>query len=336
MAARDRGLGVFVGVTLLAPLVAGGALVLAATDRSPLASSRAPAPVLANVSGSQRSDETSVTVRLAPATTVTPRGQAFGMVTAVTVAPGSHVATGAAVMTVGDGAVLAYQAARPLFSDVSASAAKSQVAEAQQVLADLDLYHGQVDGRWGPTTRTAVRAFNAAHGYGSSDVLRLASLVWIGAVPVTLATVEVAAGDTTQPGDALFTTTADVAGVVVNGAPTDAALVLDVNGVETTLEPGQTLVTDTAVVAAVLHAGADAQVAGTVWRATPVTVGSVPASSVVVDAGGISCLFENVDGPPVPVVPTGGSLGTVDVDPALIGRPLLVNPRDVRTDLDCG
>ena len=35
-------------------------------------------------------------------------------------------------------------------------------------------------------------------------------------------------------------------------------------------------------------------------------------------------------------IAAGGTLGTVDLDVGLVGQPVLVNPRQVRHDLDCG
>ena len=69
---------------------------------------------------------------------------------------------------------------------------------------------------------------------------------------------------------------------------------------------------------------------------TPRIVGTIPASALVTDPTGATCFFSDVEGPGTTVVATGGSFGTVDVDPDLVGTAVLINPRDAREDLACG
>ena len=75
---------------------------------------------------------------------------------------------------------------------------------------------------------------------------------------------------------------------------------------------------------------------GTVALVDPQVVGTVPSSAVFSDETGATCIFPSVDGAPVAVTPTGGTLGTVDLDQSLVGQAVLINPRDVRQDLTCG
>jgi hypothetical protein len=55
-----------------------------------------------------------------------------------------------------------------------------------------------------------------------------------------------------------------------------------------------------------------------------------------VDASGQTCFFADTTGPGQVVVPQGGTIGLVDLDPELIGATVLLNPREVREDLSCG
>ena len=75
---------------------------------------------------------------------------------------------------------------------------------------------------------------------------------------------------------------------------------------------------------------------GTVALVSPQVVGTVPSSAVFADETGATCIFPDVTGAPVAVTPTGGTLGTVDLDESLVGQAVLINPRDVREDLTCG
>jgi peptidoglycan hydrolase-like protein with peptidoglycan-binding domain len=46
----------------------------------------------------------------------------------------------------------------------SASAAPDEIKQAQEALQTQGLYHGQLDGKWGPETRQAVAQFQKAKG----------------------------------------------------------------------------------------------------------------------------------------------------------------------------
>lgn len=78
---------------------------------------------------------------------LSPRTDATGVLTGVRVAPGTQVDTGTVVVTVGDGDVVAYRSERPLLQDVAAGSTGGSVAVAQQLLVDLGLFAGPVDGR---------------------------------------------------------------------------------------------------------------------------------------------------------------------------------------------
>lgn len=337
---RAGGAAVFVVVTLVVPVVAGGVLVVA-RDRSPLESSATPAAVVGAVASTRRTGEAEVAVSLRPSDAVPVRTAATGLVTRVQVEVGDSVTTGSVLLTVGDVDVVAYEADRPLHTDVAEGASGPPVALAQSILAALGVYHGEVDGKARASTVAAVLAFNKAHGVGPSRVLSVASLAWIGPAPVVPQQVLVSAGDSLEAGDDLFETTSAYAAVEVT--PTSATLpdgdlVLEVRGLIAPLDRTTMTVTDASFMAAVAGAlGADAEKGGTgtVRLAHPVDVGSLPASAVVMDDAGRTCFFDGVAGDPVAVTPAGGSLGSVTVDVSLVGRPVLVNPREVRADLDC-
>lgn len=68
----------------------------------------------------------------------------------------------------------------------------------------------------------------------------------------------------------------------------------------------------------------------------PERVGTVPASAILVGDDGGACFFRDATGSGVPIDASHGSFGMVDVDPELIGTPVLINPRVTRKDLSCG
>lgn len=335
------GLGLFVALTLLAPLVAAGVVVWRSSGESPLESAKPPEPTIVAVESATRSGEANVAI--APRTTdaFAPRVQASGLLTATGVEVGSEVTSGQVVATVDGADLVAYQATEPLWQDVASGSPAPLVEAAQAVLQTLGQFAGTVDGRFGAATRAAVVEFNLAHGYGRNNpVLSVASLVWIGPDPLRVASLDLRAGDPVAPGDALFTTDAGLVGIEVTEPPTmvaGAEYLLEYGSTTAPYVPGSGLVTDPVAVGAIVRdIGTATEAAGTLRLAEPIAVGTVPSSAVVTGPTGTMCMFGDVTGEAIVIAPLSGTMGTVDLDPGLIGTPVLVNPREVREDLSCG
>jgi peptidoglycan hydrolase-like protein with peptidoglycan-binding domain len=292
------------------------------------------------IESAQRNNQVNVAIGVEFADAVTPSTQAGGTITAVGIGPGSEVTTGTRVMDVDARGVVAYVADSPLYRDISRGVEGPDVATAQSLLTHLGFATGAADGKAGPATEKAIKAFNLAYGYGKSNsVLTLASLAWVGTVPATVNEMSVHLGGQVAPGTELFTTTAALAAITVTEPPGDALdgeWALTVNGVTAPYEPGSGRITDPEAVAAMAATlGAATEGIGTLQLATPLTVASVPSSAVVTDATGGTCIFASADAAPTAVEAAGGSLGTVDLDLSLVGEPVLLNPREVREDLTC-
>jgi peptidoglycan hydrolase-like protein with peptidoglycan-binding domain len=337
---RNTGLAVAAAVALLAPLIAGTALVIRAASQSPLESAADTAPLIGAVERAERFREAQVAIAVETADAFAPTTQASGVVTTLGIVPGSEVATGAVVVTVNDANVTAYVSDSPLFRDISRGLVGRDVATAQAVLKNLGYYSGPVDGKAGLGTERAIVAFNKANGYGDKNtVLWLAALTWVGPAPVTVAEPKVVVGGTVSPGDELFTTTTSLAAIKVTetpNVPRDAEVEIVVGDVTAPYDPGSGGVTEPDAVAAIAASlGTATEGVATVRLVTPQEVGTVPASAVVSDPTGATCLFPDVLGVPVIITPLGGTLGTVDLDIALAGQQVLLNPRDVRASLSC-
>ena len=342
MSRPDRsGITVVLVLALVAPLVAAGIWVFAASSESPLESAAQAGPLVGSVETAERSGGTTVSVKIEYADALSPVTQASGTITSLPIAPGTELSGGETVMAVDARDVITYASAAPLYRDLMRPAAGADVETAQQLLISLGHLEGTADGVAGYATERAIKAFNQAHGYGKDNpVLSRAALVWIGPGPVTVGQVHVDLGDTVSPGTEVFTTTASLARIVVTESaslPRDADVELEVLGVTAPYVVGTGAITDPAAVADIAEAmGAATEGVGTIRLANPVTVGTVPASAVVSDDTGQACLFPDATGPAVVVEPIGGTLGTVDLDASLIGQPVLLNPREVRGDLTCG
>ncbi len=336
-----NGLSVFVAITLLAPLVALGVFALRAATQSPLESADSPAPLIGTVASAQRSRDVTVAIAIEYSDALAPSAQAAGTATSVYVSPGDVVKTGTKVASVNDARLVAYASPTPLWRNLYRGSSGADVKVAQRLMASFGYYSGPIDGKAGYGTEKAFKAFNGANGYGATNgVLALGSVVWIGPGPVTVADVSLAAGDAVSPGTAIFTTTSSLADVKVTESASldrDNPVELVVGDVATPYQVGSERVTDPEAVAAIADSlGTATEGTGTIRLVTPMTVGTIPASAAVSGATGSTCVFPSVDGAAVRIDPIGGSLGTIDVDPSLIGQPVLVNPREVREDLSCG
>lgn len=337
---RHTGVAIAVALALLAPLVAGAALVIKASSQSPLQSAAQVAPLIGTVESAERYREAQVAIAVETADAFAPVTQASGVVTTLGIGPGSEVSTGTVVATVNDANVVAYVSDSPLYRDIMRGTSGRDVATAQTLLTTLGFYGGAADGKAGLGTERAIVAFNKANGYGDKNtVLSLASLAWVGPAPVTVAEPSIALGDSVSPGDELFSTTTSLAAIAVTetaSIPRDAEVNLVVADIEVAYSVGSGRVTEPDAVAAIATAlGTMTEGVAVVRLVQPQLVGTVPATAIMSDPTGATCLFPDVTGAPVLVEPLGGTLGTVDLDASLAGQPVLINPREVRSDLRC-
>lgn len=337
---RSAGIAVVVVLALVAPLVAAGVWVFAASSESPLESAAAVEPLVGTVETAERYGDTNVAVKVEYADALAPTTQASGTITSLEIGDGAEVAHAQIVMAVDAKDVVAYTAEAPLYRDVTRRSEGADIETAQRLLIDLGYLEGEADGIAGYGTEQAIKAFNEDRGYGKSNTtLSRAALVWLGPGPVTVGEMAVAVGDSVSPGTELFTTTASLAAIAVTetaSLPREAEVELEVMGVTAPYEVGTGALTDPDAVAAMAEAmGGVEEGVGTIRLATAQTVGAVPASAVFSDETGTACLFPDVTGAPIVVEPLGGSLGTVDLDASLAGQSVLLNPREVREDLTC-
>lgn len=337
---RSTGVAIVVVLALVAPLLAAGVWVFVASSESPLESAAEVEPLVGTVETAERYGDTNVSVAVEYADALAPSAQASGTVTALNLSAGDEVTHAHTLMAVDAKDVVAYIAEAPLYRDVTRRLEGADIETAQQLLADLGYLDGNVDGAAGYGTEQAIKAFNEAHGYGKNNTtLSRAALVWLGPGPVTVGETTVAVGDTVSPGTELFTTTSSLAAITVTEAVAlpDGELELDIFGTSAPYVAGSGAVTEPDAVAELAAAlGSGGEGVGTIRLATPQTAGAVPASAIYSDESGATCVFPDTTGAPIPVEPSGGSLGTVDLDPELVGQSVLLNPREVVKDLTCG
>jgi len=333
---RGGGPVVAVAVILGVPLLVGAVLAVWALAASPLRSAERPRPVVAEVQAAERDNRVATTVAVHPAPEVVVRSQSTGTVTASALGVGEPVRQGDVALVVDGRPIVAYIADAPLFRDVTAGLRGDDVTTVRRLLTDLG-YLGADDGDSDTAMVAAIRGFNTDHGRGADDeTLSPDSVLWIPADSSAPQAVSVRVGDVVQAQSELYTTTSGSAAVQIATPAVGVARVLSVGTASVPLPAGSDEVTDPGDVAELLAvmAGQEASPA-VVADEEPEPVGTIPASAVIVDTQGTSCYLTGVDGDVVRVDADAGGLGLVDVDVALVGTPVLVNPRSVVSDLSC-
>lgn len=324
-------------VALVTPLLAGLAVAVWALAVSPLRSAAPQEPLIGTVEAAQRHDATPTSLVLIPAARFAVTSQSSGTVTSLSMSVGEPVASGVPAMSVDGLPVVAYVSVAPLFRDIREGLEGADVETAQRLLVQLG-HLDRVDGKAGASTVAAIRAFNDGHGYSDNGgVLAVGSLLWIPSGSAAPSSVTIRVGQLVAPQTELFNTTSGEDLIRVAAEAADADRILRAGPVETTLRAGQTDITDAEAVGALKSLlGDGTRMNATLESTTPRTVGTIPASAVVVGADGIACFFTGLQGPGTRIDAGSGSFGMVDVDAGLIGSAVLINPRVVREDVGCG
>lgn len=286
------------------------------------------------------------------------RTQATGVVTSL--APAGPIELGAELFAVDDVPVLAYRGP-VLYRDLSPGAQGADVAALGDYLVELGLLdQAQSDEHFGPATTAAVRRLQDRLGVDDDGIFRLSYIAYVPEHARDVAHAVVRLSDAVTAGTAVLTSEPTVESVVFTAAADGATLdslagaelaltlgdrVVDVSGLELT---GSEAADVTAAVEESVQNGSarpaggfdtDGVYSGGVLRVrTPPMAGVVPATAVLIDADGRSCVI--APGPePLPLTSAipGGEAGTVRVDETVIGREII---RDVTllpdTDRTCG
>lgn len=345
MKPQDRTIAAVSGLVVAMAVGGLGGVALFA-DRltaSPITGDVSVAPMVVPVKFSQRTSSTMVGVVVETSAADSVAVGRSGTVTQLNVSAGKIISSGDVIATVDDENIVAMVSRAPLFRDLSSGAIGDDVLRMEEYLAGLGFYNGTPTTKFGREASSAVRAFNLAYGYSTrKSVFGLNSVAWIGTSEVSVGAVSAFIGESVAAGSALFTAPIrPVAISVTEGAPgvsaADGGNRLVVGTVSVPYVVGSGRVTDSDSVAELVTAlGAGGKGSGQVIAADPVRVMTVPATAVLTDSSGATCVYSDAGSRGVLVKPVGGGVGSVDL-PA--GTPLahvLANPSDVLTELTCG
>jgi peptidoglycan hydrolase-like protein with peptidoglycan-binding domain len=355
-------------VTTVATVSAAAALVATALIGRPTPAQIVPTPepvyVTVNATSSDRNQAVVVSADLSVAPAVRSAG-ATGVVTAVAVTAGDTVDDGVAVYSVDGAPVYAYISPTPLYRPLTVGDSGPDVAAIQGFLARRALLATSQDGRFGPATAAALRAWQRDFGLKPTGVVDPTRFVRLDA-PGVVQTVNLSVGSVAPAiGDALLTlrpgiTSLDVTPerdvslgdyVVIASAgratvsfdgrawtpadPTALLAVLLTGEAQPTTDgagTGETTPSDGS-----RHVRLDARLA----LAQPVAAVVVPPDALIASATGVrACVWRREGDTPVRVegvvVSAITASGAALVDgPSLAGADVLLDPAAVLSDATC-
>ncbi len=115
------------------------------------------------------------------------RNSASGVVTSVEIGPGDLVEAGQVLYTVNLRPVVVAEGDVPSFRPLARRSEGPDVAQLQRLLTDLGFYHDDVDGSFGRSTRTAVKAWQKSLGVDDTGIVEAGDLVFVPRLPARLA-----------------------------------------------------------------------------------------------------------------------------------------------------
>jgi len=120
---------------------------------------------------------------------LTPVGEnsAGGVVTSVQVAAGDTVSAGDVLYSVNLRPVVIAEGAVPMFRSLAVKSEGADVAQLQSFLLGLGFFSGDVDGSFGSSTRSAVKAWQASLGVSDTGVVEVGDLVFVPQLPARIA-----------------------------------------------------------------------------------------------------------------------------------------------------
>lgn len=329
--------GLALGLAVGLPL--GGAVLASRADPSPLLSDVSPVPIIVSPETVSRNASYSVgltAMKAAPVEALAPR---TGTLTSWEVDAQSPVRDGQILGTVDYLPLVAMVAPAPVISDLGTGDAGPAVRALQEWLhgAGHDM---EISGLFDAETAQALTAWQKEHPPLVADgVFRADDVMWVGVTTTTVEEVLTPPGHDVTRGTPVMRLSAAISRVGVT-EPADLPAghyQLEIGAASVSYEAGSMEVADTEDAAAItlaLYPGTEGT--GRLVSDTPSEALAVPASAVVTDAAGATCVFVDENSDAVAVEPIGGGLGTIELPVETPLPSVLANPAAVRENLSCG
>lgn len=267
----------------------------------------------------------------------------YGTVTSVGVAPGETIEDGDQVAIIDGIARRGFVGETPFYRSLAAKATGTDVFELESLLVRWGFFEDEPDQTF--TTSTAAAVTRLGVSLGVSDPRGLFDpswVVWLGDEPLQIASTSLKAGfPAPSPGSAVITGRSNLLGVgLSDGSGTPLFLegewILSVAGLDLKLQDSEMAPEELSELADVVPDDS-LQVGGMIRKADAPPAVVVPATAVVVDSDGTTCVFVEASGFEARIVELGdGGISNVDVISGLVdGDRVLVNPGDALEVLSC-
>lgn len=254
---------------------------------------------------------------------------------------GTELNSGDKVATIEDRTVLGYTGDAPLWRDLKRGSKGADVTQLQKLLTDWGFYSAVADGDYGPSTVLAVTALNKSLGrVDLKGNFSLASVSWLGEVPLVVEEVTAPTGATYSAGGVLVKGPTKVAWLSVTGGDEDAIAAGKTQLKAATLtEPidiASSTITDPEVIALLNPLfSEEGTLPGTLEDIEETPVKAVPASAIVSSTTGATCVYDGTTQQPMVISSLGGGNSTILLAQEFDAPTVIANPAQLEGLAPC-
>ncbi len=314
------------------------------SETAPIAPARTDQPLVVDTRTNERDEAFRVTLTPDFEDGYTAVSATSGVVTSVDASPSTVANTGDLVAHINDIALVAFVSDSPFHRALHGKSQGPDVRRLQSLLAELGHYQGDVDGEMGGGTLGAIQAFNLEIGLPAEvKVFDPATVLWVGAEPLPITSIEISVGDRIEPTDPILVGPSTLKSVAVREpeeSPDTSTgdWLVEVEGITASyvVADGSISPADVAKLSTIVIAGTETSAFARL--ANPTQVQLLPASAAVIDDNGNHCVFVPTElglYEAKPITILGGAFGLVEIQPDGGIGSVLSNPAAVGERLSC-
>ncbi len=315
-----------------------GSLIMAdLLTPSPLTSDSPARPVVVSVQRVERSASFAVGIRVESVAERQVIVRRSGIVTTVNVAAFQSVANGEPLVSVDATPLIAMLTETAPYRNLKPGDSGDDVRMLQRWLTTLGHRRDPISGRFDLATAKAMRRLQARVGQPRTGTFDLGMVLWVGTAPAVVDQPPVA-GSTVRSGQRLLSLSSSVRaiGVTEPGGLPAGDYWLEVAGTRVPYVAGSGSVRSPADARLIAQAlGPATEGTGRLLAEATTRVLVIPASAVITDEGGATCVF-GADLKPTRVTVTGGGFGGVELAGGSAIGEVVANPLQVVHIPSCG
>lgn len=259
-----------------------------------------------------------------------------GTTVEVAVSPGDTVESGDVVVVIDNIDRVAWHSDRPFFRALGRGASGDDVADVQRLLSATGYYEGEIDGHYGGGTVTAAARWAGSIGIVEPDgSFEPGWIVWLPDLAFAVDAVTIAAGGAAPGfGTEILLGAAPLVraeAVTIDGEPfrRGPGWVADLEGVLIPISAEGRL--DRGALDTLIDSTVGDEIAISIMRAQPLEVVVVPATAIMTNDAGDTCIWvqDGADYRATPIDVGAATTRTVNVTGVEPGTPVLMNPGEV-------